>query len=222
MSTITTMSRACSPTTCSHSSTSGRRPTTGRTGSSTRTGRSSATRGYLTAALPTELRRAGPRPRRGTSRLQSRLGYYAPATALGVNMHIYWTGVAADLAEERRRLAASSSSSGPPQGEVFARAPRRGRQRHARCCCRSARAERVDGGWKINGHKIFGSLTPGVDARRLPRDGHLRPGGAADRPRVRRQGRHGPRRSSTRGTRSACGPPRARTPCSTTRSCPTS
>jgi alkylation response protein AidB-like acyl-CoA dehydrogenase len=28
---------------------------------------------------------------------QRRLAYHAPATALAVNMHVYWTGVAADL-----------------------------------------------------------------------------------------------------------------------------
>jgi alkylation response protein AidB-like acyl-CoA dehydrogenase len=31
------------------------------------------------------------------SQEQRRLAYHAPATALGVNMHLYWTGVAADL-----------------------------------------------------------------------------------------------------------------------------
>ncbi len=30
-------------------------------------------------------------------REQRRLAYYAPATALAVNMHLYWIGVAADL-----------------------------------------------------------------------------------------------------------------------------
>ena len=32
-----------------------------------------------------------------TRQLLRRLGYHAPATALAVNMHVYWTGVAADL-----------------------------------------------------------------------------------------------------------------------------
>ena len=31
------------------------------------------------------------------NREQRRLAYYAPATALAVNMHLYWVGVAADL-----------------------------------------------------------------------------------------------------------------------------
>src|SRR5919205_516760 len=52
--------------------------------------------GYLTAAVPEEF--GG----RGLSldvvcQEQRRLAYRAPATALATNMHIYWTGVAADL-----------------------------------------------------------------------------------------------------------------------------
>jgi uncharacterized small protein (DUF1192 family) len=38
------------------------------------------------------------------ARLQSRLAYYAAPTALAVNMHVYWTGVAADLLRNHRRL----------------------------------------------------------------------------------------------------------------------
>ena len=29
--------------------------------------------------------------------LQRRLAYVAPATAVAINMHLYWTGMAADL-----------------------------------------------------------------------------------------------------------------------------
>ena len=52
--------------------------------------------GYLDAAIPPDF--GGP----GLTlaqvlRLQRRLAYYAPATAIAVNMHIYWTGTAADL-----------------------------------------------------------------------------------------------------------------------------
>ena len=52
--------------------------------------------GYLKATVPVELGGAG----LGLDeyvRLQRRLGYVAPATALAVNMHCYWTGVASDL-----------------------------------------------------------------------------------------------------------------------------
>src|SRR3954465_2171942 len=52
--------------------------------------------GYLLAAVPEDL--GG----RGLSlaevcQEQRRLAYRAPATALATNMHLYWTGVAADL-----------------------------------------------------------------------------------------------------------------------------
>src|SRR5215204_4145437 len=52
--------------------------------------------GYLSCALPVEYGGSG----LGLdeySALASRLGYVAPATALAVNMHVYWTGLAADL-----------------------------------------------------------------------------------------------------------------------------
>ena len=52
--------------------------------------------GFLDIAIPTELGGGGARLDE-YSRLLRRLGYHAPATALAVNMHIYWTGVAADL-----------------------------------------------------------------------------------------------------------------------------
>ena len=63
--------------------------------------------GYLTIAVPREL--GG----RGLSLAevvheQRRLAYHAPATALGINMHVYWTGVAADL--WRRGFACGSRS----------------------------------------------------------------------------------------------------------------
>ena len=52
--------------------------------------------GYLRMAVPAEF--GG----RGDSlatvvREQRRLGYYAAPTALAINMHLYWTGIAADL-----------------------------------------------------------------------------------------------------------------------------
>ena len=50
---------------------------------------------------------------------QRRLAYYAPATALAVNMHLYWLGVAADL---RRRGDASLEwiLNDAAAGEIFA------------------------------------------------------------------------------------------------------
>src|SRR6185503_9872982 len=52
--------------------------------------------GYLRLPIPRELGGAGLSLAQ-MAREQRRLGYYAPATALGVNMHLYWVGLAADL-----------------------------------------------------------------------------------------------------------------------------
>jgi alkylation response protein AidB-like acyl-CoA dehydrogenase len=89
---------------------------------------------------------------------QRRLAYYAPATALAVNMHLYWLGIAADLwrhgdhsLEWILREAAA--------GEVFAAG-------HAESgndipvLLSTSKAERVDGGYRFTGRKQFGSLTP--------------------------------------------------------------
>src|SRR5687767_7541244 len=52
--------------------------------------------GYLDAALLPDF--GGPGLTLAeVMRLQRRLAYYAPATAIAVNMHLYWIGVAADL-----------------------------------------------------------------------------------------------------------------------------
>src|SRR5260370_30187987 len=52
--------------------------------------------GYLTVAVPREFGGRG-LDLAQMCREQRRLAYHAPATALGINMHLYWTGVAADL-----------------------------------------------------------------------------------------------------------------------------
>src|SRR6185436_15106272 len=52
--------------------------------------------GYLLAAVPKSFGGAG-LTLAEVCREQSRLAYSAPATALAVNMHLYWTGIAADL-----------------------------------------------------------------------------------------------------------------------------
>jgi len=83
---------------------------------------------------------------------------YAPATALAVNMHSYWVGIAAEM----RRLGDPSLEwllKEAAAGEIFAAG-------HAESgndlpgFLSTAKAERVDGGYKITGHKMFGSLTP--------------------------------------------------------------
>jgi alkylation response protein AidB-like acyl-CoA dehydrogenase len=113
--------------------------------------------GYLSAPLPVELGGAG-LDLLSVNRMQRRLAYSAPATAIAVNMHLYWVGLAADV-----------HRSGDPscdwilqraaEGHVFAAG-------HGESGCdvpvllSSSSAVRVEGGWEISGHKIFGSLSP--------------------------------------------------------------
>jgi len=113
--------------------------------------------GYLKIAVPEKFGGPGLRLAEVLA-LQRRLAYVAPATALGINMHIYWTGVAADL----HRAGDSSCDwilERTAAGDVFAAG-------HAEAgndmplFYSSARAEQVEGGWNITGHKIFGTLTP--------------------------------------------------------------
>ena len=52
--------------------------------------------GYLTMAVPRELGGRGYTLAQ-VCREQRQLGYHAAATALAVNMHLYWTGLIADL-----------------------------------------------------------------------------------------------------------------------------
>jgi alkylation response protein AidB-like acyl-CoA dehydrogenase len=113
--------------------------------------------GYLRIGVPKELGGAG-LTLSGVAQQQRRLGYYAAPTALAVNMHLYWTGNAADLlragdASQRWLLEAAAA------GEVFAAG-------HAESgndipvLLSTTKAERVEGGYRFTGRKSFGSLTP--------------------------------------------------------------
>jgi alkylation response protein AidB-like acyl-CoA dehydrogenase len=113
--------------------------------------------GYFRLPVPVELGGAGFTLAQ-MAREQRRIAYYAPATALAVNMHIYWVGVAADL---WRR---GDSSLGwllrdAAAGEIFAAG-------HAEAgndvpvLLSTAKAERVEGGYRFYGRKQFGSLSP--------------------------------------------------------------
>src|SRR5580765_9069307 len=113
--------------------------------------------GYLRLAVPVEFGGAG-LSLAGVAQQQRRLGYYAAPTALAVNMHLYWTGIAADLwrAGDRslRWLLEAAAA-----GEVFAAG-------HAESgndipvLLSTTKAERVEGGYRFTGRKSFGSLTP--------------------------------------------------------------
>jgi alkylation response protein AidB-like acyl-CoA dehydrogenase len=113
--------------------------------------------GYLNIAIPKDLGGLGMSVAQ-VCQEQRRLAYRAPATALATNMHIYWTGVAADL----RRLGDNSLEwllREAAAGEVFG-AGHGERGNDLPLFLSTTRAERVDGGYKLYGHKMFGSLTP--------------------------------------------------------------
>jgi alkylation response protein AidB-like acyl-CoA dehydrogenase len=113
--------------------------------------------GYLKIAVPSEFGGAGLRLHEVCA-LQRRLAYHAPATAVATNMHLYWTGIAADLyraGDESLRWLLEETA----RGEVFA-AGHGEAGNDMPLLWSSAKAERVDGGYRFHGRKIFGSLSP--------------------------------------------------------------
>lgn len=113
--------------------------------------------GYLKIAIPKELGGHGMSLAQ-VCREQRRLAYRAPATALATNMHLYWTGVAADM----RKMGDASLEwilREAAAGEVFA-AGHGEAGNDLPLLLSTAKAERADGGYKFWGHKTFSSLTP--------------------------------------------------------------
>ena len=113
--------------------------------------------GYLTMPVPVELGGRG-LTLAECLREQRQLAYHAAPTALAINMHLYWVGVAADLWRAGDRSLQWLLEEAM-RGHVFAAG-------HAESgndiplLLSTTRAERVDGGWRFTGHKSFGSLTP--------------------------------------------------------------
>jgi alkylation response protein AidB-like acyl-CoA dehydrogenase len=113
--------------------------------------------GYLRLAVPTELGGAG-LSLAGVAQQQRRLGYHAAPTALAINMHLYWTGTAADLwrAGDLSQLWLLEAAAA---GQVFAAG-------HAESgndipvLLSTTKAQRVEGGYRFTGRKSFGSLSP--------------------------------------------------------------
>lgn len=116
--------------------------------------------GYLRAALPREHGGLGISLHQ-LNLEQRRLAAFAPATALGVNMHLYWTGPLADqlnagnkellwLAEEIVAGKVIAAGHGEPGNDLVIDDS-------------TTIATPVDGGYRITGHKIFTSLSPAWD-----------------------------------------------------------
>ena len=113
--------------------------------------------GYLRMAIPEDLGGLG-YSLSEACRQERRLAYAAPATALATNMHIYWTGVAASM----RQMGDNSLEwllREAAAGEVFA-AGHGETGNDLPLFLSTTSAERVDGGYRYTGHKMFGSLTP--------------------------------------------------------------
>lgn len=113
--------------------------------------------GYLRLPIPIELGGAGCTLAQ-MAREQRRLAYYAPATALAVNMHVYWVGLAADLWRQGDKslewLLRDAAN-----GEIFA-AGHAESGNDVPVLLSTAKAERVEGGYRFYGRKQFGSLSP--------------------------------------------------------------
>jgi alkylation response protein AidB-like acyl-CoA dehydrogenase len=113
--------------------------------------------GYLRMAVPEELGGHG-RTLADAMREQRRLAYYSAPTALGMNMHLYWTGLAADLWRGGDR-SLEWLLKGAVKGDVYAAG-------HAETgndipvLLSTTKATRVEGGYRFTGRKSFGSLTP--------------------------------------------------------------
>lgn len=113
--------------------------------------------GYLLLPVPEEMGGAG-LDLAGICQQQRRLAYHAAPTALGINMHLYWVGLVADLwrsgdtslewllheAAAGKVFAAGHAESGNDVPVLYA----------------TTTAEAVDGGYRFTGRKSFGSLTP--------------------------------------------------------------
>jgi alkylation response protein AidB-like acyl-CoA dehydrogenase len=113
--------------------------------------------GYLRMAIPREF--GGLDMKLAQVARETRLlARYAPPTALGLNMHNYWVGLAADLwrgGDKSVEWILQEAAA----GEVFA-AGHAESGNETSVLMSITKAQRVPGGYKFTGRKSFGSLTP--------------------------------------------------------------
>lgn len=114
--------------------------------------------GYLAILVPAELGGAG-LSLAETALLQQRLASAAPATALAVNMHLVWTGVAKVLAD-RGIDSLRFVQEGAASGEVFAFGISEAGNDLVLFGSDTDAVPTGDGGYAFTGTKIFTSLAP--------------------------------------------------------------
>lgn len=117
-----------------------------------------AAAGYLAILVPQELGGAG-LTLADASVLQQRLAGAAPATALAINMHLVWTGVAKVLAD-RGIDDLRFVQAGAVAGEVFAFGISEAGNDLVLSGSDTDAAPRTDGSYAFTGTKIFTSLSP--------------------------------------------------------------
>lgn len=113
--------------------------------------------GYLLLAVPKEFGGKGMSLAQ-VHRETRKLAYHAPATAVCLNMHHYWVGVAADL-YRAGDYSLQWILEKAAQGDVFA-AGHSESGNDVPVLYSTTKAERVSGGYRFRGRKSFGSLSP--------------------------------------------------------------
>ncbi|WP_322411759.1 acyl-CoA dehydrogenase family protein [Microbacterium invictum] len=114
--------------------------------------------GYLSLLVPTSSGGAGLRLGE-VALLQQRLATAAPATALAINMHLIWTGVARQLAD-RGIDDLAFVLEGAAAGEIFAFGISEAGNDLVLFGSDTAAERRADGGYAFTGTKIFTTLSP--------------------------------------------------------------
>lgn len=114
--------------------------------------------GYLRALVPERFGGLG-LSLRDLAREQTRLGAAAPATALAVNMHLVWTGVAKAL-HERGDGSLDFLLAEAGAGEVFGFGISEAGNDLMLFGSRSRAVPQPDGGYRFSGTKVFTSLSP--------------------------------------------------------------